>query len=319
MAQTRAPADLEPIAPSHIDAPRPELAAQRSYIDWGAVLAGTIIGTAISLLLLAFGAAIGLASVSPWPYSGASAKAVGWSTAIWFALVQLFAYAVGGYIAARMRPRIGDAVGDEVQFRDAVNGLLVWGLGVTLSVLLTAGIASHAVSSTAQLAGPAIGTAAGAGVQAAATTAAQQPAAFDPTAALVDTMFRSERIDGRSTEDARAEALRILGSAAVQGGTITPADRTYLTRLVAARTGASPQDVEARVNEALDRVKAAADRARQAADTARKAAAFSGFWITFVLFLSALGAVWAATLGGEHRDQGLRHASFGVRPAFPRT
>ena len=42
------------------------------FLSWGAIIAGAVCGAAISILLFAFGSAIGLTAVSPWPHTGLS-------------------------------------------------------------------------------------------------------------------------------------------------------------------------------------------------------------------------------------------------------
>ena len=49
----------------------------RSYVEWGAVFAGAAVALAVSLILLTFGAAIGLSSISPWTTTTTGLKAVG--------------------------------------------------------------------------------------------------------------------------------------------------------------------------------------------------------------------------------------------------
>ena len=61
----------------------------RSHVDWPAILGGTVFAVAISLVLLAFGAAVGLSVVSPEENQGASAYWVGIATAIWFIWVAI--------------------------------------------------------------------------------------------------------------------------------------------------------------------------------------------------------------------------------------
>ena len=47
-------------------------ADSNSAVSWAAVFAGAFITAAVALMLLALGAGVGFASVSPWPGSGAS-------------------------------------------------------------------------------------------------------------------------------------------------------------------------------------------------------------------------------------------------------
>ena len=77
---------------------------------------------------------------------------------------------------------------------------------------------------------------------------------------------------------------------------MTPADRTYLAQIVAARTGASPSDAEKRVDEAYT-------NAAQLADSGRKAVAHSMYWTFLALLIGAFCASVAATIGGNQRDR----------------
>jgi hypothetical protein len=89
-------------------------------------------------------------------------------------------------------------------------------------------------------------------------------------------------------------------------GDILPSDRLYVSQLVAARTGLSPEDADKRVNDVYARAKAvAADteaKAREAADAARKAASYTSLWMFIALLVGAFSATFAATVGGRLRD-----------------
>ena len=50
--------------------------------------------------------------------------------------------------------------------------------------------------------------------------------------------------------------------------------------------------------------------ARDAADAARKAAILSGFALAAGLLIAAAAAVWAAAIGGRHRDEGRLFGGF---------
>ena len=79
----------------------PESAA--SAVSWGAIMAGAVVASALSLALLMLGAGIGLVSVSPWSNNNVSVATFGILAAAWFIAVQLFASGVGGYLAGRLR------------------------------------------------------------------------------------------------------------------------------------------------------------------------------------------------------------------------
>jgi hypothetical protein len=93
----------------------------------------------------------------------------------------------------------------------------------------------------------------------------------------------------------RAEATRILLAATSREG-MKPDDRTYLARVVASQTGVAQPDAERRVDEAVA-------AATQAVKKARQSGVILGFSVAASLLLGAAAAWYAATLGGQHRDQ----------------
>src|SRR5580692_7808244 len=97
-----------------------------SAVSWGAIVAGAVVASALSLALLMLGAGIGLVSVSPWSTTKVSVTAFGILAAAWFIAVQLFASGVGGYLAGRLRTRWVSVHTDEAYFRDTAHGLIVW-------------------------------------------------------------------------------------------------------------------------------------------------------------------------------------------------
>lgn len=111
---------------------------KRSYIEWPAVWAGALVAAAVSLVLTTFGVAIGLAVASPWLPRGPTPQTGGLIAAAWLAFTYIWSFGVGGYLAGRMRPIAGDAWQSERGFRDGVNGLVVWAIGVWVGAVLVA-------------------------------------------------------------------------------------------------------------------------------------------------------------------------------------
>ena len=252
----------------------PESGAQ-SYVEWGAVVGGAIAALATGLVLLNFGAAIGLASVSPFTSTATGLKAVGVGSAFWFLLVTLWSFALGGYLAGRLRHRWNDATPDEVEFRDFAHGLLVWSLAVLLgAVLATSGL-----------------TAAAKGL---ANAAGNLTANSEPIVATSDLLLRSEKPSQGGSPDLRAEISRLLAKS-IQVGEFTSADKTYLAQVVAARTGIAQADAEKRVEGAIDALKTSADRAR-------RVAVVLAFLTASILLIGGATAWWTAAVGGRHRD-----------------
>ena len=106
----------------------------QSYVSWGAILAGAAVATAISVVLLQFGAAVGLAAITDiTPDTAISAWGV-FAIGFWLLWVQLLSSVIGAYLAGRLRYRLSDATEQEVEIRDGAHGLLVWAVGTLLVV-----------------------------------------------------------------------------------------------------------------------------------------------------------------------------------------
>jgi hypothetical protein len=279
--------------------------AGASFVEWGAVLAGAVLASAISFVLLTFGAAIGLSATSPWPNSGASAKVIASVAVFWAMATQIGAFMAGGYVAGRMRSRWHET-GHEVEFRDGLHGGLVWAVGVVVAAALFLSAVGSATKTGAEVAGGA------AAVAGASTT--------DPMNAVLDTMLRpttvaqaapsstsgtpptagaptAPRARAVTGDDTRSEMSRILANA-VANGSLTTENRAYLVQLVAQRAGISQQEADKHVNDAFN-------AAREAADKARRAGVLTGFVTAASLVLSLGAAWWAALRGGHHRDNSI--------------
>jgi len=255
--------------------PRNEAAA--SAVSWAAVFGGAVVAAATSLALVALGTGVGLSSVSPWSNVGASASTVSKAAIAWLTVSQIIAFALGGYLAGRLRTKWVNTHTDEVFFRDTAHGFLVWGVGVIITAAFLTSAATNLI---------------GGAVQAGATALS----GADPNVYFVDALFRSDN-PSRNSNDAslRAEAATILANALRQQD-VPDADKSYLGKLVAARTGISRPEAERRVSDILA-------EARQKADAARKAAAHLSYWTFFALLVGAFCASYAATIGGRQRDR----------------
>ncbi|SDG57634.1 hypothetical protein [Pelagibacterium luteolum] len=260
-----------------------------SYVDWPAIIGGAVTAAAISLVMLTFGSAIGLTLTDPFGRDGVSLVWVAIAMAIWVVWVQVSAMMVGGYLTGRMRRRNFDATEHESDIRDGFHGLLVWATAVVISGALAFG----GLSSIAQGVGNAVGGA--------TSAVAEQTAEADPFAGTVDLLFRGDTT-GTDPEAARGEVSRIIVSG-VTGDGISDADRQYLVDLTAARTGLSPDEVEARVNDVIAQAQAVQDDVAAAAEQAADVTILVAFLTAASLAISAAGAWFAATMGGNHRDK----------------
>ncbi|MGA8586192.1 MAG: hypothetical protein WB715_20575 [Roseiarcus sp.] len=278
-----------------------------SVVSWGAIIAGAVVASALSLALLMLGAGIGLVSVSPWSNNNVSVTTFGILAAAWFIAVQLFASGVGGYLAGRLRTRWVSVHTDEVYFRDTAHGLIVWGVGAIVTAwLLTSGAAS-VVSGAAHAGGSAL-EAAGTAVGGPAAQAAGQAASSEGSSAayFTDMLFRTDHPDTSGDAGAaRAEVGRILVTDALSGE-MPAADKAYVAQVVAARTGLSQADADKRVSEVVEQAKnakeKAIDTAKAAADAARKTGVYVALWAFISLLIGAFSASFMATVGGRVRD-----------------
>jgi hypothetical protein len=267
---------------------------QSSYVDWPAIIAGIVLASAISLVLISFGSAVGLNFLDFGYGDGPNPIFVGIAAATWFLWVQISSFMAGGYLTGRLRRRYFDANEDESDLRDGAHGLLVWAGAAILGTIIAVGGIGAAAN--------AVGSAASTATVAASNVAEGAADAVDPNAYFVDTMFRSAQ-PAADSEVARGEASRIFAQAALGDGTVAEEDRTYLASVVAANTGLTPEEAQARVDQTIANVEAARQKALEAARIARNTAIIGAFLLAASLLVSAIGAFWAAQKGGNHRDE----------------
>jgi hypothetical protein len=272
-------------------------------VSWAAVAAGAVATAALTLVLIAFGAGLGLSAVSPWSDTGVSVSTFKTGTGIYLIIVAVMSSAIGGYLAARLRTKWVNVHTHEVFFRDTAHGFLAW----AFATLLTAGALSSAASYLAN------GTAGGLG-----SAALQATRSFNPAEIYVDRLFRADAAPAPSTDStsvntptpnatnpsspnnanpnqSRAEVLRLWTSSFHDNQDLAAADKAYVTRVVADRTGMNEADAEKRVNDVIT-------DAKTAADNARKGAARLSLWLTAAMLFGAFAASLAAVEGGSLRD-----------------
>jgi hypothetical protein len=252
-----------------------------------------VAAAAVSVMLLIFGAGLGLSSVSPWPHNGVSVTTFTVLAAIWLVIVQWVSSGFGGYIAGRLRIKWIGVHTDEVFFRDTAHGFLAWALAtVLLAGLLTLG-SGAAVSTGAQLASNTLNASTANNYYVNELLRQQAAASPDNGAAAM--------VTGLSDKDVRSEASVILTETAVTG-TISAADNAYLTQLVSGRTGLAPSDAQNRVNQVLAQRQADLTKARQVADAARKTSAEGAIFTFVALLIGAFIASVSGAIGGRLRD-----------------
>lgn len=249
------------------------------FLHWGPVIAGALVASAFSLVLITFGTSLGLAVASTAPTWRDTSPVLALASGVYLVLTAIVSFGFGGYVAGRLRRSWHTALHrDFVEFRDGAHGLTAWALAVVITALVAAVIAGTATPRTA----PAASTP--------ASSTGETLIAYD-----LDRLFRSDQRSQGDLTYSRAEASRILLAASSRAG-MKPGDQEYLVRLVANQTGIAPAEAEQRVNEAISSAKLAVKRTRQTG-------VIVGFSIAVSLLLGAAAAWYAARLGGEHRDQ----------------
>ena len=253
-------------------------------ISWAAVIGGAFVSASLALILLSLGTGLGFSSVSPWANAGASRSTISGMAIGWLILTQIIAFAMGGYLAGRLRTKWVHIHTDEVYFRDTAHGFLVWAVGMVIT-------AAFLTSAAAMFAG---GVAQRGGTANAADTRGEA-GTLNPNAYFVDMLLRSNgAVAERNDTAERGEVERIFGHG-LKWGAIPPADQTYLDQMVSARTGISPADSQKRVSDVFG-------QAQQAADEARRAFAHLSLWLFVALLCGAFCASYAGTIGGRQRD-----------------
>jgi len=249
--------------------------------QWTGIIAGAICASALAFVLHALAGAIGISLSSTAPTWRDSSAVLVLLAGCYLILVALASYSFGAYVAARLRPASPTTAPETAEFRDGVDGLLVW----ALATLLTGLIALAIVQATSRVAAPS-------GTSAEMSTAGESIIAYD-----LDRLFRSDRRPQAAEGNLnypRAEAARILLTAPSHRG-MQADDRAYLVRLVAAVTGIAPPDAERRVDQVIAQVKENISRAR-------RTGIILGFMVGAAALLGAAAAWYVACTAGRHRD-----------------
>lgn len=264
-------------------------------VAWTPVIAGALVATAISTVLVTFGAGVGLGVASTSPTWRDASVALWLLSGIYLILVALISFGTGGYLAGRFRAITVAADQNEVEHRDGMHGICAWALAVVLGAFIGGLIGSAALTrNTSQPTSPAV------------SNSAEPLLSYE-----LDRMFRPARRASEAESAAeRAEAGRILLTASGHKG-VLPEDRVFLVQLVGGVTGLAGAEAESRVNAAIANAKTAISRSR-------RSAIIVAFSIATSILLGAAAAWAAAVEGGRHRDGAPLPRWFGRDPLVGR-
>ncbi len=246
-------------------------------LAWSPVVLGAFTASAVSSILIAFGAAVGLGVSSASPTWRDASVALWLLSGIFLILVALVSFGCGGYLAGRISLPSGAAVAEDIERRDGWHGVASWALAVILSVILATLIAASAANHTSVLT---------------ARPSSSEPAVLSYE---IDHLLRApRRLPSAELEPVRAEAGRILLTSSSHSG-VSADDRAYLVQMVTAVTGLSGADAERRVDTIIA-------NAKRAISHARASAIILAFSVAASLLLGAIAAWAGAEAGGRHRD-----------------
>jgi len=260
----------------------------RSAASWPAILAGSAVIIAMTLVLLSLGVGLGMSVVSPWGGSGVSATTFKVGTGIYLIVIAMISGGLGGHVAGRLRHRFAGIHDNEIYFRDTAQGFVAWAVALIVGAAFLASSANAIVGNIA--------------ATTASTVASQNSG---PAAGYVDRLLRTETPQSPAASsagaDPRPELTRLVASSLRDKQDLTGPDRIYVAQVVARQTGLPPADASKRVDDVVAQMK-------MDLDAARKATLQLALWLTASLFIGAFAASIAAAEAGAFRDR-----NWGVR------
>jgi hypothetical protein len=267
----------------------------QATVSWRAVLAGSTLSLAITLILLAFGIGMGFSVVSPWANSGVSATTFTLAGGIYLIVVAMLSSTIGGYLAGRMRSQWRTVHEHERYFRDTAHGVLVWALATIVSAAVLGGATTNLLSGASAGLAPVTGSAARSSSSAiyVDNLLRTDPTAPAPANSPTSATAAASGTDMNAT---RGEINRIIVPSMRKGSSVSISDRAYLAKVVSTRTGLSQADAEQRVNQVIT-------QAKTKADDARKSVAKFSIWLAASMLAGALSAALAAVEGGNLRNR----------------
>ncbi len=248
-------------------------------LHWSPVIVGALVATALSSILLAFGATVGLGISSTAPTWRDASVALWLLSGLYLIIQAALSFGVGGYIAGRTSVGLTASDAAEVEHRDGLHGLATWALAVVLGVVLAAMLGSATLSRSSSNA------------ISSRTSVAEPLLSYE-----LDRLFRPARRTPANVDitQERAEAGRILLTSSSHSG-MSSEDRAYLAQLVAANTGLAGPEADRRVDTVIASSQAAISKTR-------RSSVILAFSVAAALLLGAVIAWAAAEIGGRHRD-----------------
>ena len=305
----------------------PPPAARR--VSWGAILAGAVIGLAVTMLLSLLGIGIGAATIDPATGDTPGAVAGLSGSAIFFGVVQLVSLFVGGFAAARL-------AGVPLRLGSMLHGAAVWAVA-TFAIFWLAttavGTLVGGLATTLSKAGQGVASAAQAAVpddlslsdlpdidmeslppELRRTLERQgltvENAREETLAAFRDVVSEGERAEaaevatdtardvvsspGDTDEDLEAMVDRLFGGS---GAVLSEEDRQQALTQMQERLGVSEEEAGQMIDQAQAQIEEAQAQVRQATEEAKAQAAEAAESASAAVSAAAFGAFVASLLG----------------------
>ncbi|HLA75420.1 MAG TPA: hypothetical protein VJM76_05870 [Gammaproteobacteria bacterium] len=244
-----------------------------SWISWGAIFAGLVVGTASYMLLTLLGIAAGLSAIDP--QSAEPVGSVPIATGIWTGVSMWISAFVGGYVAARMSglSRLADGI---------FHGFVAWGVTTLLFAYLATTAMGSLLGGAVGMLGQGLKTV-GQGVTATATSNAGGGGAMSQLETLI-------KGDNASAGNITTESLNQLQDRLRQG------DRAGAVSLMVEQMGFSSDRANTVADQGLA-LYGQSPQARQAADQAVNTLAAASWWLFFGILLSMALGIWGGAVG----------------------
>jgi hypothetical protein len=257
----------------------PPIGSPTRYLTWTPAILGALVATALSSILVAFGATVGLGISSTAPTWRDASAALWLLSGLYLIIQAALSFGAGGYIAGRTSVGLAASDAAEIEQRDGLHGLAAWAIAVVLGVALAALLGSATLSRSNNAA------------VSSRTSAAEPVLSYE-----LDRLFRPARRAAANVDlsQERAEAGRILLTSSSHSG-MSSEDRAYLAQLVAANTALAGPEAERRVDTVIASSQASIAKSR-------RSSVILAFSVAAALLLGAVIAWAAAGVGGRHRD-----------------
>lgn len=260
------------------------LPRSHTRISWGAVLAGTAVAVALSLLLSILGLAFGVGMLFSAPRR----------TGLWLVFSTLIAMGAGGYVAGRL-------AGTFNHLDSELHGLTVWAFTVLLSAFLLARLVVAEVSATSR------GIESSGNTMTAGITADEaELARLSNPQGLVDRLQQALNTGGDPTLMTRGQInaeIELLINRRLTNGSFAPVERERLVALVAQRDGLNHDEATLRVARMEQEADGVALRARNSIYNTSLAAQSGARGVGASLLLGLAASLLGAWLGTRHVRQ----------------